>query len=112
VDGNAGSVGSVMRDGVELAVKFEAPVVTFELIAEEAEERDDPEVARLGAGGGVGGECVELALKDAPVVLGVGPGAGDFVLHDRAGGQAEVGWALTGEVFNVCEQFRRDNCAF
>ena len=77
--GGLGAVGGAVRDDVELAVELCRAGLVFDLVAEEGEQRDDPLLAGFGGGGGIRLEGFELALEDAPVILRVGPGAGDFV---------------------------------
>ena len=98
------AVGDAVRDGVGLAVEFCAGFLEFEVVFEETEEGDDPEVAGFAGGGAVGAEVVEFALKDAPVVLGIGPCAGDFVLDSGTGFEAEVGGFLPREIFQSIEE--------
>ncbi|NLE42101.1 MAG: hypothetical protein GX615_09765, partial [Lentisphaerae bacterium] len=102
VDGGPGAVDGAVGDGVGLAVEFGAFGLVFELVAEEAEEGDDPLLAGFGGQSRHMGNrqiatvpipcfpipylpiaylpALHFALEDAPVVLGVGPGAGDLVL--------------------------------
>jgi len=57
---------------------------------------------------------LHLPLEDAPVVLGVGPGAGDLVLDLEVGRQAEVGGTLPRHVRLVepLEQLAGEDLAF
>ena len=80
VDGSVAAIGGTVGDGVGLAVEFDTLGLEFELVAEQAKQRRDPVVAGFGGGRGLWPERFELALKDAPVVLRIGPGTGDFVL--------------------------------
>ena len=111
LDGRLGAVGRAVRDRVDLAVQLGALLLVLEVVAQQREERHDPEIARLGCGGGFGPQLRELALKDAPVVLGIGPAAGDLILDLRARAEAEVGGALTRQFFEAVDQIGREDRA-
>jgi len=72
-----------MRDGVNLAIQFQAARLVFELVTEQAEQRDDPLLAGLGSGRRILFDGFELALKNPPIILGIGPGPDDLVLNLR-----------------------------
>ncbi len=112
VDRSAAAMGGAVGDGVGLAVEFDALGLEFDLVAEEAKQGDDPEVAGFGGSRSLWSQGVELALKDAPVILGVGPGTGNFILDLAAAVQAEIGRTLAVSVFEAAKDVRRENGAF
>jgi hypothetical protein len=95
MDRHVAAIDGAVRDRVVFAVELDALGLVFELVAEQAEQRHDPLLAGFGSRRGIRLQAVELALEDAPVILRVGPGAGNFVLDLGAGVEIEVGWALT-----------------
>ena len=134
MDGGPGAVDGAVGDGVGLAVEFGAFGLVFELVAEEAEEGDDPLLAGFGGQSRHMGNrqiatvpipcfpipylpiaylpALHFALEDAPVVLGVGPGAGDLVLDLGGGVEAEVGGFLPGGVLDAVEDVGGEDRAF
>ena len=109
------SVRSVCRtvaDGVSPPIELGAAGLVFDVVAKETQQRNHPEVAGLGGGVVAFLHRLQLALEDAPVVLGIGPGAGDLVLDPGAGVEAEVGRPLTGKFLDLAEDVRRENGAF
>ena len=101
-----------MADGVDPPIELRAAGLVFDVVAKETEERNHPKVAGLGGGVVAFFHRLQLALEDAPVVLGVGPGAGDLVLDLGAGVQGEVGRPLTGKFLDLTEDVRREYGAF
>ena len=112
VERGVATVGDAVRDGIGLAIEFDTTRLVFELVAEQTQERDHPLLTGLGGSWGVGSECFEPALEDAPVVLDVGPGAGDLVLDPGGALQAEICRPLTGGVFKPVEDVRGEDSAF
>ena len=96
MDGCLAAIDGAVRDRVVLAVELDALGLVFELVAEQTEQRHDPLLAGFGGGRGIRLQAIQLALEDAPVVLRIGPGTGDFVLDLGAGVEIEVGRALAG----------------
>jgi hypothetical protein len=67
---------------------------------------DDPLLACLGGGRGIGFGGLNLALKDSPIVLGVGPGPNDFILNPNAAIKTEIGRTLPRGVFEPIQDVR------
>ena len=109
---NVAPVRDTVGDGVGLAVEFDPARLVFELIAEQTQERDHPLLPCLGGGRGVRPECFEPALEDAPVVLGVGPGAGNLVLDPGGTLQADICRPLARGVLKPVEDVRGEDGAF
>ena len=105
-------IGAAVGDGVDLAVEFDAARLVFELIAEQTQERNHPLLPCLSGGRGVGSECCKPALEDTPVVLGIGPGAGDLVLDSCGALQTEIYRPLARGVFKPVEDVRGEGSAF
>jgi len=119
VDEGVAAIGDAVGDGVGLAVELDATGLVFELVAEQAKQGGDPEVAGLGGERGQGSPIRYsrlatryLPLEDAPVVLRIGPGAGDLVLDLAATIQPEVGGALAGGVVQTFQDVRREDGTF
>ena len=106
------SVCRAVADGVDPSIELGAAGLVLDVVAKETQQRNHPEVAGLGGGVAAFLHRLQLALEDAPVVLGVGPGAGDLVLDLDAGVEGEVGRPLTGKLLDLPEDIRREDGAF
>ena len=110
--GGVCSVCRAVADGVYPPIEFGASRLVLDVVAKQTKERNHPKVAGLGSGVVAFFHRLQLALKDAPVVLGVGPGARNLVLDLGAGVETEVGRPLTGKFLDLTEDVRRENGTF
>ena len=100
-----------MADGVDPSFEFGAARLVLDVVAKEAKQGNHPEVAGLRGGVVAFFHRLQLSLEDAPVVLGVGPGAGDLVLDLGAGVEGEIGRPLTGKFLDLPENIWREDGA-
>lgn len=77
-------VGRVVAYGIRLAVDGPG-LCKLGFITEETEPWNHPEIAGFGDAVALADDFLPAALKDAPQVLGIGPGAGDFGLDLEPG---------------------------
>ena len=112
MDGCVAAIGDTVGNGVSLAIEFNALGLIFELIAEQAKQRSDPLLSSFGGGRGIWPERFQLALEDAPVVLRVRPGTGDFVFYLGASVEAEISRTLAGGIVKMVENVRREDGTF
>lgn len=90
-------VGRMVADGIRFAVDGPG-LCKLGLIAEETEQRNHPEIAGFGGAVALAGDFFPAAIKDAPQVLGVGPGAGDSVFDLDSGIETKIPGELAGDV--------------
>ena len=112
VRGHAGSIrhGAAAVEGLEAADEVDGQAVACcvamgdavgfpldglgvgkrELVAEEAEERDEPLVAGLGGAGRPLAQAADLGLVGCPISAGGSPGIRDLVLDLGGGIEAEI----------------------
>src|SRR5262245_1188354 len=83
VDREGVTTGHAMADEVVLAVDFFAAFGAIQLIAQQAEHRDTPKIARFGGRRGIRLQTFEFALENAPVILCIRPSPYNLVLHLR-----------------------------
>ena len=105
-------VGGAVADDVDASIELGTTGLVLDVVAEQPHQRDYPEVAGLGGGVTAFFHRFQPALEHAPVVLGVGPGAGDVVLDLSAGVEGEVSRPLTGELLGSPEDVGREDRAF
>ena len=101
-----------MADGVDPSIELGAAWLVLDVVAEQTHQGDHPQIAGLGSGVTVFLHRLQLTLEDAPVVLGVGPGAGDLVLDLGTGVEGEVGRPLTRKILDLPEDIGREDGAF
>jgi len=87
--------GKLVARGIAVGDAVGFPLEDFgfgevELVAEEAEQRDEPKVAGLGGAGGSFLEPGDFYLIGGPVGAGGGPGIRDLILDLGGGIEAEV----------------------
>ena len=101
-----------VADGIYLSIDLGTARLVLNVVAKQSQQRYHPEVTSLSSGVAVFLHRVQLALKNAPVVLGIGPGASDLILDLGAGIKVEVRRLLTGEFLSPVENIRREDGAF
>ena len=68
------------------------------MVAEQAEQRNHPEIAGFRCTVTLAGNSFFAALKDAQQVLGIGPGASDLIFHLNSGIKGKVFGKLAGDI--------------
>ena len=87
----------MVADGIRFAVDGPG-LCKLDFIAEETQQGNHPEIAGFGGAVALAGDFFSAALKDAPQVLSIGPGAGDLVLDLDSGIKTKILGELAGDV--------------
>jgi hypothetical protein len=97
VKGEAVQIGRTVAGGIGFAVNG-FNLCKLGVIAEETQQGNHPEIAGFGGAVALAGDFFPAALKDAPQILGIGPGAGDLIFHLDSGIKTKILGELTGDI--------------
>ena len=87
-----------MRDGEGQPVHLVRPAVELQLVAQQAEQRNDPGVPRRGGGGIALSQPFQAAPEGDPIGACVGESGGELRGETAPSVESEVGGPLAGQV--------------